>query len=205
MTPSKSIVHTLLSKWIFAIRNARQKGISTNLLIGLVTFWLLLFANAELWNVLWKLVFKTDEVNWQLAASLPVIVFAWVFTVLSLLSWGRLAKPILCLVLISASFASYFMNAYGIVIDYTMFTNVVETDVAEATELLNWKLGLWVAMVGVLPVYLIARVPLRRKPWAKALVSRFIALSLALLTLSGIALSQYQSYASCCATIGRSG
>ena len=100
MTPSKSIVHTLLSKWIFAIRNARQKGISTNLLIGLVTFWLLLFANAELWNVLWKLVFKTDEVNWQLAASLPVIVFAWVFTVLSLLSWGRLAKPILCLVLI---------------------------------------------------------------------------------------------------------
>ncbi|MBH3389287.1 phosphoethanolamine--lipid A transferase [Pseudomonas putida] len=196
MTPSKSIVHTLLSKWIFAIRNARQKGISTNLLIGLVTFWLLLFANAELWNVLWTLVFKTDEVNWLLAASLPVIVFAWVFTVLSLLSWGRLAKPLLCLVLISASFASYFMNAYGIVVDYTMFTNVVETDVAEATELLNWKLGLWVAMVGVLPVYLIARVPLRRKPWAKALVSRFIALSLALLTLSGIALSQYQSYAS---------
>lgn len=72
MTPSKSIVHTLLSKWIFAIRNARQKGISTNLLIGLVTFWLLLFANAELWNVLWKLVFKTDEVNWQLFWPLNV-------------------------------------------------------------------------------------------------------------------------------------
>ena len=196
MTPSKSIVHTLLSKWIFAIRTARQEGISTNLLIGLVTLWLLLFANAELWSVLWKLVFKTDEVNWLLAASLPVIVFAWVFTVLSLLSWARLTKPFLCLVLISAAFASYFMNAYGIVIDYTMFTNVVETDVAEATELLNWKLGLWVAMVGVLPVYLISRVPLRRKPWARALVSRVIALSLALLTLSGIVLSQYQSYAS---------
>ena len=66
MTPSKSIVHTLLSKWIFAIRTARQEGISTNLLIGLVTLWLLLFANAELWSVLWKLVFKTDEVNWLL-------------------------------------------------------------------------------------------------------------------------------------------
>ncbi len=34
MTPSKSIVHTLLSKWIFAIRTARQEGISTNLLIA---------------------------------------------------------------------------------------------------------------------------------------------------------------------------
>lgn len=117
---------------------------------------------------------------------------------------GAADQTFLCLVLISAAFASYFMNAYGIVIDYTMFTNVVETDVAEATELLNWKLGLWVAMVGVLPVYLISRVPLRRKPWARALVSRVIALSLALLTLSGIVLSQYQSYASCCATIGRS-
>ncbi|MCE1115284.1 MULTISPECIES: phosphoethanolamine transferase [Pseudomonas] len=196
MTPSKSIVRILLSKWFFAIRNARQEGISTNLLVGLVTLWLLLLANAELWRVLWRLVFNTDEVNWLLAASLPVVVFVWVFTVLSLLSWGRLAKPLLCLVLISAAFASYFMSTYGIVIDYTMFTNVVETDVSEVSELLNWKLSLWVAMVGVLPIYVISQVPLRRKPWTKAVASRLIVLSLALVTLAGIVLSQYQSYAS---------
>ena len=77
-----------------------------------------------------------------------------------------------------------------------MFTNVVETDVSEVSELLNWKLGLWVAMVGGLPVYLISQVPLRRKPWIKALASRLIVLSLALVTLAGIVLSQYQSYAS---------
>ena len=196
MTPSKSIVHTLFSRLIFAIRSTRQKGISTNLLIGLVTLWLLLFTNAELWRVLTRLIFNADEVNWLLASSLPVVVFAWVFTILSLLSWARLAKPLLCLILISAAFASYFMNAYGIVIDYTMFTNVVETDVSEVSELLNWKLGLWVAMVGGLPVYLISQVPLRRKPWIKALASRLIVLSLALVTLAGIVLSQYQSYAS---------
>lgn len=196
MTPSKSIVRILLSKWFFAIRNARQEGISTNLLVGLVTLWVLLLANAELWRVLWRLVFNTDEVNWLLAASLPVVVFVWVFTVLSLLSWGRLAKPLLCLVLISAAFASYFMSTYGIVIDYTMFTNVVETDVSEVSELLNWKLSLWVAMVGVLPIYVISQVPLRRKPWTKAVASRLIVLSLALVTLAGIVLSQYQSYAS---------
>lgn len=181
---------------MFSIRNARQEGVSTNLIVGLVALWLLLFANAELWSVLWKLAFKTDVVNWLLAASLPVIVFAWVFTVLSLLSWGRLAKPLLCIVLISAAFASYFMSAYGIVIDYTMFTNIVETDVAEAAELLSWKLALWVGAVGVFPVYLITQVPIRRRSWSKALVSRLIALLIALLTLSGIALSQYQSYAS---------
>lgn len=94
MTPSKSIVHTLFSKWIFAFRNVRQEGISTNVLIGLVTVWLLLFANSELWRVLSRLVFNTDEVNWPLAVSLPVVVFAWVFTVLSLLSWGD--WPSLC-------------------------------------------------------------------------------------------------------------
>lgn len=196
MTPYKSIVPTLLSKWIDAVRNVRQEGVSTNLLIMLVTFWLLLFANAELWHVLWRLAFNTDEINWFFAASLPVVVFVLVFTILSLLSWVGLAKPMLCLVLISAAFASYFMSAYGIVIDYTMFTNVVETDVGEVSELLNWKLGLWVAMVGVLPVYLICLVPLQRKPWTKALASRLFVLSLALVTLAGIVLSQYQSYAS---------
>ena len=103
MTPSKSIVHTLFSRLIFAIRSTRQKGISTNLLIGLVTLWLLLFTNAELWRVLTRLIFNADEVNWLLASSLPVVVFAWVFTILSLLSWARLAKPLLCLILISAA------------------------------------------------------------------------------------------------------
>lgn len=146
--------------------------------------------------MLWRLAFNTEEVNWPLAASLPVVVFVWVFTVLSLGSWSRFAKPMLCLVLISAALASYFMSAYGIVIDYTMFTNVVETDVSEVSELLNWKLGLWVAMVGVLPVYLICLVPLRRKPWTNALGSRLIVLALALVALAGIVLSQYQSYAS---------
>ncbi|MDZ4020599.1 phosphoethanolamine transferase [Pseudomonas sichuanensis] len=196
MAPSKFNAQILFGKWMFAIHNVRKNGVSTNLLIGLVTAWLLLFANAELWALLWKLVFRTDEINWLLAASLPVLVFAWVFTVLSLLSWGRLAKPLLCLVLISAAFASYFMNAYGIVIDYTMFTNVVETDVGEVSELLNWKLFLWVAMVGGLPVCLISQVPLRRKPWTKALANRLIVLSISVVTLSGIVLSQYQSYAS---------
>lgn len=47
-----------------------------------------------------------------------------------------------------------------------------------------------------MPVYLISQVPLRRKPWIKALASRLIVLSLALVTLAGIVLSQYQSYAS---------
>ena len=196
MTPPEFDVKTLPGKLALFIRNARKEGVSTNLLVGFVTAWLLTFANSELWALIWKLVFKKNDINWLLAGSLPVLVFAWVFTVLSLLSWWRLAKPLLCLVLISAAFASYFMSTYGIVIDYTMFTNVVETDIGEVFELLNWKLFLWVAIVGGLPVYIISQVPIRRKPWAKALASRLVVLSLALVALSGILLSQYQSYAS---------
>jgi hypothetical protein len=43
-----------------------------------------------------------------------------------------------------AAFGAYFMLAYGIAIDASMLTNVLQTDVKEAGDLLNWQLPLTV-------------------------------------------------------------
>ena len=42
--------------------------------------------------------------------------------------------------LLMAAFGAYFMLAYGIAIDASMLVNVMQTDVKEAGDLLNWRM-----------------------------------------------------------------
>jgi len=65
---------------------------------------------------------------------------------------------VLIAIVMTAAVASHFMSAYGIVIDRSMIQNVFETDLHEARELLNARMVLHLAVFGVLPSLLIARV-----------------------------------------------
>lgn len=169
---------------------------SRNRLILATSLWLLLFSNWPFWHSVWQGVGGLREGNGLFLLSLPFFVLSWLFLLLSLLAWGRLTKPVLAVALLVSAFASYFMNSYGIVIDHSMLTNLVQTDTAEATELLSWKLLLWVLGFGVLPVLLISQVRLSPASWSRELGRKGLGMLVALACLGGIALSQYQPYAS---------
>jgi lipid A ethanolaminephosphotransferase len=98
----------------------------------------------------------------------------WLYVLLSAMAWGRFIKPVLAIVLLVAAATSYFMNSYGIVIDYSMLTNVIQTDISETTDLLNWELLRWMLGFGVLPVLLITRVRLIQRSWSRALAHRLM-------------------------------
>ena len=167
-----------------------------NRLILATSLWLMAFSNWPFWHAVWQGVGGLREGNGLFLLSLPFFVLAWLFLLLSLLAWGRLTKPVLAVALLVSAFASYFMNSYGIVIDHSMLTNLVQTDTAEATELLSWKLAAWVLGFGVLPVLLIGRARLVSASWSRELGRKGLGMLVALVCLGGIALSQYQPYAS---------
>jgi lipid A ethanolaminephosphotransferase len=64
-------------------------------------------------------------------------------------------KPLLILVLLASSVASYFMNTFNIVIDAEMLRNVAQTDTAESMDLMNLELLAYFLLLGVLPSVLI--------------------------------------------------
>ena len=131
---------------------------SRTVLIMVVALWLTVSANFTFWRTVWDGVGGWNNGNPLFLASLPLLVWLWLFGLLSLLAWGRATKLILAaLVLVSAS-ANYFISSYGIVIDSSMLTNVMQTDSHEALELLSWRMAGWLAVFGVLPALLIARV-----------------------------------------------
>ena len=68
---------------------------------------------------------------WVILPSLFVVLTCVLTLLLSLAGFNRTLKPVLMLVLIVSSGTAYFVDAYRVVIDSDMITNLVETDAAE--------------------------------------------------------------------------
>lgn len=174
----------------------KRVAVSRNGLTMLVALWLMLTMNLPFWRSVWQGVGGMSNDSPLFLLSLPLFVWIWLYVLLSLLAWGRLTKPVLGgLVLVSAG-ASYFMNSYGIVIDYNMLTNMLQTDVAEATELFNVRLLLWLLLLGVLPALLISRMPTRPLTWRRELAGKLGSMAVLLGVFAVLVMSQYQPYAS---------
>lgn len=104
------------------------------------------------------------------ASNLPVyfgsaLLLVFVFSsVLALVNFRHLFKPVVIVLLVLSSMTGYFMTQYGIVVDASMVQNVMETDAHEAGELFSWKLVESVVLLGLIPSWLIWRMPVRYAP-----------------------------------------
>jgi lipid A ethanolaminephosphotransferase len=170
--------------------------LSRNSLTLVVALWMLVTMNSSFWSTVWQGVGGWSNENKWFLVSLPLFVLCWLFGLLSLLSWGRATKAILALLLLVSASASYFMYSYGIVIDSSMLANIVQTDPAEAGELLSWRMVGWMLLLGVLPVLVLSRARLLQRGWKRELGAKFGGIAVALLCIGAIAATSYQSYAS---------
>lgn len=174
----------------------KRVDVSRNVLTMLVALWLMLTMNLPFWHSVWQGVGGMSNDSPLFLLSLPLFVWIWLYVLLSMLAWGRLTKPVLALLVLVSAGASYFMNSYGIVIDYNMLTNMLQTDVAEATELFNGRLLLWLLLLGVLPALLISRMPTRPLAWRRELAGKLGSMAVLLGVFAVLVMSQYQPYAS---------
>lgn len=132
-------------------------------------------------------IFASTTVLLLLAITLPIVLlpgFRWSY------------KPWLVFILVSAAGASYFSNHYGVIFERTMLRNMLETDYAEAAELISADLLAYVALFGLLPAVAVIWVPIRYRTLAAELGLKLLGLSVSLVTIALIALVFYQDYAS---------
>src|SRR6185436_13744041 len=71
-------------------------------------------------------------------AGIVIMVLAAAF---SLLAWRIAVKPLLTLMLLMTAPLAYFIGSYGVIIDSTMITNALQTDVRETRDLIGWGLA----------------------------------------------------------------
>ena len=129
---------------------------------------------------LWQQVHQLPEVNGfrglAFALGFGVIITCALTAVLSFLNWRGWLKPVLSVFFLSAASGAYFMVSYGIVIDSSMITNVVQTDTKEALDLLNWRMLISLLVLGILPCWVLWKTPLqvlrlRQQIWSNTLTA----------------------------------
>ncbi len=165
---------------------ARAQRSATSLVI-MASVWLSLVGNIALWKNLQALPELSGWEGLGFTLAFAWIILCIVTAVLSLFAWRFTLKPMITVLLMVTGFATYYMLMYGIVLDTSMLINVLQTDVREARDQLNWRLLFTVLGLAVLPAIWLWRQPMSSLPWSKQLLRNaglcVVSLALAFATM----------------------
>ena len=175
---------------------SKRFALNRQTLTLLAALWLVTLGNFPFWRTIWHASGGFRAGNLFFLLTVPLLVVAWVYLVLSLFTWGRATKAVLAVMLVISAAAGYFIDTYGIMLDHGMIANIVQTHPGEVLELLSWRLGVWLAVFGVLPALLIARTPVARTRWSRELGIKGLGMAAAIVCVVVVLLVNYQHYAS---------
>jgi lipid A ethanolaminephosphotransferase len=116
--------------------------------------------------------------------------------IISFLTFHNAYRYVLSLLLLITALSSYFSDAYGVVIDRGMLINAMETNTAEARDLMSWQLLIYVVGIFILPTIWLFRVEVREQTLIRRMGSHFIAGITSLVIAILVVLSMSSFYAS---------
>ncbi len=154
-------------------------------IVFLCAVFILLIDNQRFHSTLLHILGDSSVSNFILYGVTVLILIAALYLLLTLFAIKHLTKPVLILVLISASITGYFLDTYNVIIDERMLQNVVETDTREAAELLSWKMLAYLVFFGVLPATIVAFTKLKYQAFTKHLLWQggYIVASVAIVSI----------------------
>jgi lipid A ethanolaminephosphotransferase len=164
-------------------------------LILIVAISLTAFYNGTFFSKLLGVYLLTGQNVW-FVCSVFILLVAASGTLFSFFSSKYTTKPMLILIVLLSSFASYFMDSYGAMIDVTMLQNLFETDVHEASDLFSFKLLVYFFLLGVIPAVLIYKAKIIYRSFARELINRVIFLICSISVIAASLFTFSASYAS---------
>jgi lipid A ethanolaminephosphotransferase len=156
---------------------------------------LLIGCNFVLWQHLFEIT-AADAKGIAMRLAFGVMILAAFNIVLTALAFRPLLKPLLTLIFLISAGVAYFMSQYGVMIDAGMFRNFAETNVTEVRDLLSLKLFIYILLLGVLPSWLLWRVPVNYRRWHRELLSKVMVSVASAAVIGGVALANYQGLSS---------
>ena len=165
-------------------------------LVVCASLWIATVCNVALWRELARLPDLNAAQAFTISIALSLVIALATAALLSLLAWRGTLKPAITLFLVSAALGSYFMVAYGVVIDQTMMVNTLQTNVSETRDLLNWRLLATVLVLAGLPLYFLWRQNVKRKTAARQVLANALTLMGACALLALVVMLFFQSIAS---------
>ncbi|WP_460926243.1 phosphoethanolamine transferase [Pseudomonas sp. MC6] len=156
---------------------------------------LLIGCNVVLWQHLFEIT-TADGKGIAMRVAFGVMILAAFNIVLTVLAFRPLLKPLLTLIFLISAGVAYFMSQYGVMIDAGMLRNFAETNATEVRDLLSLKLFAYILLLGVLPSFLLWKLPINYRRWHRELFSKVIVSVASVAVIGGVALANYQGLSS---------
>ena len=160
-------------------------------LAALAGLWIATLANWPLWRALRALpeMDSTRGMVFMLGFGLMVATLTMLLLVFA--AWRHTIKPAIGLFVVSAALGAHFMGSYGVVIDPTMMTNVLQTNPRETLDLMSPRLLLSVLVLAGLPLWWLWRVPVQGLGVFAQLGRNVLALVVTVLVLVALVLALF--------------
>lgn len=124
-----------------------------------------------------------------------LLVFAYYFLILQLLSWRFSAKIVAFILIVLSAFSSYFVYELGVDINQGQIINVMQTDPHEIMDLVSWQAMQWAVLLLILPCVLLGWIRLKPQPLKQQLLYKLLASVAALVLIVGIVFVYYSQFA----------
>ena len=174
-------------------RAAEQRGSpSTDSLALVASLWFAVACNASFWRELMEGRHLAEPASWLFAGAVFVALVAVHFLLLGLVLHRAIAKPLLSVLLLATAFAVHYTQKFNVYLDPSMLRNVLRTDVKEASELFTLSMLPPLLFYAGVPLLLLWWVPLRKRPWPRALAQRIGWMLLAAVMAVGAVMAVFQ-------------
>ena len=151
--------------------------------------------NGPFWHKVTITLGPVTGAHWAFILILGLTLFVIFNILFSLASFRPVYKPFMVIMFCTAAAAGYFMSSYGIVIDKQMITNLIETDVREASEQITWSLFRHFMLLGVFPSIPLLLTRVTYRPWRPELLVRGGALLVSIILLLAMVTIFFKDFA----------
>ena len=175
--------------------NNNRRAFSSVQLIIAVSLFVASFSNISFFTSAQKTFGLVGE-NALFVGSLFVYITAIFIIILALVCHRFLVKPLLIGFLLLSSVIAYYSNTYGTIFDYKMISNLFESSVSEASDLFNFKLLLYIGLLGGLPSLVIYYANHDHPHWKLETIARVKLLAIAGITVAAVSFTFSGHYTS---------
>lgn len=158
----------------------------------LASLFIVIFDNLLFWRSFYNRLTPDHFAAWGFLVTVGLALFLLLNFAFTLSAFRLTFKPFLSLILLVSASVSYFADTFGVVVDQSMIHNILETDVAEASELLTWPLLWHLTLYAVIPIALLLLTRVRYAGWKREILLRGGVMLGSVALIAGLAFANYK-------------
>lgn len=152
--------------------------------------------NFKFWREVNAVIKPEGFIDYVFFGSIVLLLLSLINLILNLLCSKYTYKIVYAVLFFVAASSVYFISQYGIFIDRDMVQNIVETRPAEAKDLMNLGMLMYLLVLGVLPIVVVSKISVQFGSFRQELFSKIKLFVISIVLIVGLLFLNYASFAS---------